>query len=187
MRRPVPMFWDADNLSPMVDKSLIVGNVDAALKTYNPDFYLRSIFICASEARDYTGIETPECPVTYLRTPLRSLFCDACPNRRCFRPGEVGGNQDYFTRVKEFADRMIVQEMMSYAHDFPNQKQPMLLVTTDRDFRYSVKDLHDDRYLILTAVRSGYVEVPLVARNSVDHWLWEDMQNGRECVANYYC
>lgn len=61
--------------------------------------------------------------------------------------------------------------MMSYTHDFP--RQPMLLVTTDRDF-----GIHYDHYTILSAIRSGLWNVLSVAKMSHAYWIWEHMQRG---------
>ncbi|KAG2261865.1 hypothetical protein Bca52824_068944 [Brassica carinata] len=66
---------------------------------------------------------------------------------------------DIFTRGKEYADRKILESVISYAHDFPGQ--PILLVIADRDFRISITTPSCQRFEVVFGMFQQWPSYPM--------------------------
>lgn len=130
-----------------------------------------------TEARR-VSMETNNCTICFIIAQKRYMICDNCYNH--FRP--CNEQPSDLIRKKEVVDKMWVQKFMSHARE--DRRAIILIVTSDRDFSYAMRNLVCDGYMILSVV--GY-ENATVAKLSFAYasWLWREMELGNGCLRSH--
>ncbi|EFH46112.1 hypothetical protein ARALYDRAFT_354568 [Arabidopsis lyrata subsp. lyrata] len=172
----VPFLWDFENSPIRSDQvAQLEANINSSLQTLHPKLHLAK--------RKYGAGNTNLDFVKGHRAKLHEMGFhmddSVIPGRYCFvckGDREVGDFGDYYMRLREVADRMILQQLQRHVLN-GSPSRFVLLVSRNADFKLSMEFLKAKNYIVFLAILGKTNEAFTHTGNFV--WDWEKMPDGK--------
>ncbi|CAH8275788.1 unnamed protein product [Arabidopsis lyrata] len=174
-RFEVPFLWDFENSPIRSDQvAQLEANINSSLKTLHPKLHLAKRKYGAGNTNldfvydhedelDDMGFHMEDSVIT-------GRYCSVCNGDR-----EVGDFGDYYMRLREVADRMILQQLQRHVLN-GSPSNFVLLVSRDADFKLSMEFLKAKNYIVFLAILGKTNEAFTRTGNYV--WDWGKMPDG---------
>lgn len=175
-RFEVPFLWDFENSPIRSDQvAQLEANINSSLKTLHPKLHLAKRKYGAGNTNlDFVYDHKDELDDMGFRmedSVITGRYCSVCNGDR-----EVGDFGDYYMRLREVADRMILQQLQRHVLN-GSPSNFVLLVSRDADFKLSMEFLKAKNYIVFLAILGKTNEAFTHTGNFV--WDWEKMPDGK--------
>ncbi|CAL9228713.1 unnamed protein product [Arabidopsis halleri] len=171
----VPFLWDFENSPIWPDQvAQLEANINSSLQTLHPKLHLAKRKYGAGNTNlDFVSDHQRELHDMGFHmddSVIHGRYCSVCKGYR-----EVGDFGDYYMRLREVADRMILQQLQRHVLN-GSPSRFVLLASRDADFKLSMEFLKAKNYTVFLAILGKTNEAFTRTGNYV--WDWEKMPDG---------